>query len=646
MRSWEEVHRLHAENRSGREIARTLGISRNTVSRLLAMPGPPAYGRTRRSRLEPYRATIISLLRQDKSMPATIIYRRLAGLGYDGGLTAVRDFVAKIRHQVAGTVNVARSPGGLQEEPGPEPGMNLISVDFDIMMVNRPNERLFRKPMLELLGKKCYREFERRDDVCPHCPGVAALVTGHPHRVESRGIRDDGTKYAVRLTAHPIMGPHGDPVGFVEVEEDITERKRSEMLAELVEDLEASLAVTHDVAGATRQALNVAFSLEGVEFGRAYIRDPAEGGFRAIAQRGVSGNPAATLVEEAMSFEGRRGSGRTRDQRGSVVRVISDGQAAVEAVPILHDGAAVAMLVLGSSTYNEFPLATHAALEALGRIVGSAVANLQALQLQRDTRADVEHLLGCLPAAAWCNDAGGKVTYWNRAAERLFGWMAAEVQGLDFPLELHPAVSADLVECSARDGSPLTMRLTTVAPPRVLGPQCQTLTIAVEMPVAPATPLVAGPKPEVVPPEKTQRPHTHGRILLVERDPVTARRLARILRRAGCAVAVCQDGNTANSRYQAAAQSARPYGLVIMELLPAGGMSGLDLASAIHRLNPQTRVVLTADSDIIGFESYGLAGALRKPYDWTLVCGTVMDLLEGSSPDDPCPPCAEQPART
>jgi hypothetical protein len=37
---------------------------------------------------------------------------------------------------------------------------------------------LFRKPAKEMLGKKCYEEFERRVDVCPHCPGWQRLRRG------------------------------------------------------------------------------------------------------------------------------------------------------------------------------------------------------------------------------------------------------------------------------------------------------------------------------------------------------------------------------------------------------------------------------------------------------------------------------------
>ena len=109
--------------------------------------------------------------------------------------------------------------------------MNLISVDFDIVMVNRTNERLYAKSMTALLGNKCYSEFEKRDKPCPHCPGRLALETGEAQEAETTGMRDDGTRFSARIKAHPVIGPDNRATGFIEIVEDITEQKRAESLA-------------------------------------------------------------------------------------------------------------------------------------------------------------------------------------------------------------------------------------------------------------------------------------------------------------------------------------------------------------------------------------------------------------------------------
>jgi PAS domain S-box-containing protein len=107
-------------------------------------------------------------------------------------------------------------------------GINLIDADHNIMMVNAGQSSHFGKPRSETIGKKCYQEFEKRDVVCPHCPGVQTMATGQPAEAETEGIRDDGSHFNVRLQTFPIFGQDGAVTSFIEVVEDITERKQME----------------------------------------------------------------------------------------------------------------------------------------------------------------------------------------------------------------------------------------------------------------------------------------------------------------------------------------------------------------------------------------------------------------------------------
>jgi transposase len=96
---WAEVQRLfHRERLSKRRIAQRLGMSRTTVIRLLALPEPPRYERPRAgSLLDPHRAEIRSLLAADPTVPATVIRQRLVRAGYAGGITILKDHLARVR---------------------------------------------------------------------------------------------------------------------------------------------------------------------------------------------------------------------------------------------------------------------------------------------------------------------------------------------------------------------------------------------------------------------------------------------------------------------------------------------------------------------------------------------------------------------
>ena len=99
MEDWAEVQRLfHREGLSRRAIARRLKMSRTTVIRLLALQQPPRYERAPRpSLIEPFAAEIRAMLDEDASVPATVISERLRRAGYGGGISILKEHLARVR---------------------------------------------------------------------------------------------------------------------------------------------------------------------------------------------------------------------------------------------------------------------------------------------------------------------------------------------------------------------------------------------------------------------------------------------------------------------------------------------------------------------------------------------------------------------
>ena len=93
---WAEIRRLHrAEGLPIKMIARTLGVSRNTVHAALAAQGPPRYVRQPSgSRVDEFEQRIREQLRVVPTMPATVIAERV---GWDRGMTCSRSGSAKLR---------------------------------------------------------------------------------------------------------------------------------------------------------------------------------------------------------------------------------------------------------------------------------------------------------------------------------------------------------------------------------------------------------------------------------------------------------------------------------------------------------------------------------------------------------------------
>ena len=107
-------------------------------------------------------------------------------------------------------------------------GITLISSDYKIIMTNAGMGKIFGKPPEEFVGKYCFQEFEKRDGICPHCPGVKAMASGQPEEVDTIGVHDDGTFHYAHVRTFPTFDSLGNVTGFVEVVEDTTARRQAE----------------------------------------------------------------------------------------------------------------------------------------------------------------------------------------------------------------------------------------------------------------------------------------------------------------------------------------------------------------------------------------------------------------------------------
>jgi PAS domain S-box-containing protein len=107
-------------------------------------------------------------------------------------------------------------------------GIALIDSSYTIVTTNSAQARSFGKTADEFHGRKCFYEFEKRDAVCPHCPGRKAMATGQPTEVETMGVREDGSRFDVRVRVFPLFGSDGASRGFVELVQDITKLKESQ----------------------------------------------------------------------------------------------------------------------------------------------------------------------------------------------------------------------------------------------------------------------------------------------------------------------------------------------------------------------------------------------------------------------------------
>ena len=107
-------------------------------------------------------------------------------------------------------------------------GITLIDRQHRILMTNAAQGRLLGKPACDFVGRHCFREFEQRSAICPHCPGTRAMASGRPASAEAEGVRGDGSHLVVRIQAFPLFDPDGVARRFIEVVEDISAQRQAE----------------------------------------------------------------------------------------------------------------------------------------------------------------------------------------------------------------------------------------------------------------------------------------------------------------------------------------------------------------------------------------------------------------------------------
>lgn len=129
-----EIRVLARRGRSIKEIARELGVSRNTVRKYLRHDAPPQYGprAPRPTKLDAFKPYLLERVEAAKPdwIPATVLQREIRELGYSGGISQLKVFLAE--HKPKRSVDpVVR----FETEPGQQ-----MQVDF--VVIRRGRDRL------------------------------------------------------------------------------------------------------------------------------------------------------------------------------------------------------------------------------------------------------------------------------------------------------------------------------------------------------------------------------------------------------------------------------------------------------------------------------------------------------------------------
>ena len=98
------IRRLHwIDKWPIRQIEEHLRVSSKTIGKYIAGPTPHYIRRSRPGKLDPYKHTLAALLQQDASLKSRLMLRQIQPLGYQGGISILRDYVRTIRTRPSGS---------------------------------------------------------------------------------------------------------------------------------------------------------------------------------------------------------------------------------------------------------------------------------------------------------------------------------------------------------------------------------------------------------------------------------------------------------------------------------------------------------------------------------------------------------------
>ncbi len=147
------IRDLSSQNLSISEIARQTGFDRKTVRKYLQLKTLPEPQKRhgRKSKLDPYKPYILKKL-EEGSYTAARLYREIKEMGFDGGMTIVKDFVREVRPQ-------QRVPAVLRYETKPGVQAQVDWAEMGTVEIDGKIKKLFCFNMILGYSRMRYVEF-------------------------------------------------------------------------------------------------------------------------------------------------------------------------------------------------------------------------------------------------------------------------------------------------------------------------------------------------------------------------------------------------------------------------------------------------------------------------------------------------------
>ena len=244
----------------------------------------------------------------------------------------------------------------------------------------------------------------------------STISSGRSWTGDMTNRRKNGTVYVEEQTITPVLDAGGDPAYFIAVKQDRTLRRRADDALRHSEARYRLLAENiSDVIGLYDLNMNAIYVSPSVHRLQGYTPDEVIA--RPMMDQLVGGSRelAVRMLEEELAIE--------RSGQGDLAR-----SRTLELEVLCKDGRTVWTESKITAVRN--PVGTLTGFIALSRDITERKRVEAEL---RDTSQTLRTIIDASVLAIVALDRDARVTLWNNAAARLFGWSASEVLGLPLP---------------------------------------------------------------------------------------------------------------------------------------------------------------------------------------------------------------------
>lgn len=165
----------------------------------------------------------------------------------------------------------------------------VLDRDFIIHEINQRLVHMVDKPSSDLIGRNCYREFCKREDVCLGCPTRKVFETALPASAVILALRSDGSPIEVSISAYPLKNGRGEVMQVVEYVRDVTEERKAMRQLEQSRRMSALGEMVAGIAHEVKNPLqNIRLGLDllkadlGKEGSQAYVIQGIEQGMKIV----------------------------------------------------------------------------------------------------------------------------------------------------------------------------------------------------------------------------------------------------------------------------------------------------------------------------------------------------------------------------